>query len=127
MLYCQEAAVESWSPDFSDSGGITPVWTRVRYGRIVLCNSLEWADWQTNPVQVEICDQCGTSACASGGYVHVAVLNDVVLWTMPSGGPSGEGGVFPATAIERYGSIAFAPELWRSFQESASSVPPVQH
>ena len=88
MLLYDKPSLEKWSPDFSSSGQSSPVWTRLKYGQVELCNSLEWTDWTPNPVQVQICDACGTPGCASGGYVHISVLNDLVLWTVPQ--PSGD-------------------------------------
>lgn len=126
MLLCDLPTIETWSPDFSTSGLHNPVWTRVRYERTILCNSLEWTEWRDDPVQVEICDACGTVHCASGGYVHVTILGDVVLWTMPRHATTiaeWEGRVFPATAIEKFGSVAFPVGVWESFRVAAVEVP----
>jgi len=84
MVLCDQPIIEKWSPDFSTSGVPDPHWTRLRHGQTVLCNSLEWIEWSGNPVQVELCDACGTVGCASGGYVHVSAFGNVVLWTMPN-------------------------------------------
>jgi len=34
-------------------------------------------------VQVIVCDHCGYSECASGGYAHVAQTPRYVVWTLP--------------------------------------------
>jgi hypothetical protein len=125
MFFCDQVLVEKWSPDFSSSGLSNPVWTRVRYGQTVLCNSLEDAAWDSNPVQVELCDTCGTVGCSSCGYVHVSVFGDIVLWTLPSDVPGVDPTLagFPATCIEKFGSVAFPSDTWESFRAAASEVP----
>jgi hypothetical protein len=126
MVLCDQPIVEKWFPDFSTSGLPDPAWTRVKYGRVVLCNSLEWTEWSGNPVQVELCDACGTVGCGSGGYVHVSAFGDVILWTVPDDSTAPDamkGRVFPATAIEKFGSVAFPIGVWESFHLAAVEVP----
>jgi hypothetical protein len=126
MLFCDQPNLEKWSPNFSTSGQSSPVWTRVRYGRAELCNSLEWTDWTANPVQVQICDACGTPGCASGGYVHVSALTDLVLWTLPQPSEISERHNCAATATERFGSVAFPKTVWDSFRAAAYEVPVIE-
>lgn len=125
MLFCDHPTLDVWTPDFSTSGLANPTWTRAKFGEVELCNSLEWADWGPNPIQVQICDACGTPGCASGGYVHISILKDVVLWTMPQRETSEplEGKLFPASCVARFGAIAFPKSVWTSFHESAIEVP----
>lgn len=75
-----------------------------------------------NPVQVQICDACGTPGCGSGGYVHVSALNDVVLWTLPQSGEIDKDDL-AATATWRFGSVAFPDTVWDSFRSAAIEVP----
>jgi hypothetical protein len=125
MLFCDHPTLDVWTPDFSTSGLANPTWTRAKCGALELCNSLEWADWGPNPIQVQICDACGTPGCASGGYVHISTLKDVVLWTMPRRETSEalEGQLFPASSVARFGAIAFPKSVWTSFHEAALEVP----
>lgn len=83
MIDCGNYQLEKWQPDFSSSGQSSPEWIRVKCSDVKICNSLEWLDWEDNPVQVEICDACGTPGCQSGGYVHVSRLGEHILWTKP--------------------------------------------
>jgi hypothetical protein len=126
MLVCDQPIVEKWTPNFSSSGLPNPVWTRLKFAQTVLCNSLEWTEWATDPVQVEICDACGTVGCASGGYVRISALGQVVLWTMPtitaSAGEVGETH-YPATAIEKYGAVAIPAGEWDSLHLKVGDVP----
>src|SRR5262249_49678218 len=104
----------------------SPTWTRVRYGQVELCNSLEWADWTVNPVQVQICDACGTPGCASGGYIHISALNALVLWTLPQPDGIWESDTFDTTPTERFGSLAFPQPVWESFRSAAHEVPDIE-
>jgi hypothetical protein len=45
----------------------------------ILVNMLDLAEWGEDPVQVEICDACGTVGCASGGYVSPRRLGPYVV------------------------------------------------
>jgi len=83
MVFCSSPSFETWSPDFSSSELTNPTWTRLRLDRTELCNSLEFVDWINNPVQVQICDACGTVGCASGGYIHLSTIGEFVIWTRP--------------------------------------------
>lgn len=125
MLFCDHPTLDVWTPDFSTSELANPTWTRAKYGEVELCNSLEWADWASNPIQVQICDACGTPGCASGGYVHISTLKDVVLWTMPQRETSDtlEAKLLPASSIARFGAIAFPTRVWASFHQAAADVP----
>ena len=125
MLLCDHPTLDVWTPDFSTSGLANPTWTRAKCGDLELCNSLEWTGWATNPVQVQICDACGTAGCASGGYVHISTLKDAVLWTMPRRETSDtpEGKLFPASSVARFGAIAFPKSVWTSFRGAAVEVP----
>ena len=126
MLFCPAPELESWSPDFSSSECPNPTWMRLRKGRTELCNSLEWTDWSTNPVQVQLCDACGCVGCAAGGYVHVSTLHGFVIWTMPQLPDQvelAEARCFPATALKVLGAIGFPDDTWASIRASVPDVP----
>lgn len=126
MIICDRPVIETWSPNFSDSDVAAPVWTRIKFGQAVLCNALEWTEWNVNPVQVELCDYCGTVGCASGGYVNVSILGDLILWTMPiksSGAEAQFAELYPATVIEKYGAVAFPEATWAVIRNATKAVP----
>jgi len=126
MLFCTDPEIERWSPDFSSSGSSNPTWTRIRSSGVELCNSIEWTEWLGNPVQVQICDCCGTVGCASGGYIHLSSIENCVLWTMPQNVASDDlasGRYCPAAALARVGSVAFRNETWSSLRNVAAEVP----
>ncbi len=124
MFLCRQPSTERWSPDFSASGEKNPEWTRANCGEVELCNSLEWAEWSANPVQVQLCDACGTVGCASGGYAHVSTLSNLVLWTAPQTvAESDFDRIFPANPIERFGAVVFLPDVWMQLRSVAANVP----
>jgi len=126
MLFCDRLAFEKWSPDFSSSEQASPIWTRALSGNTELCNSLEYADWNQKPVQVQVCDACGTVGCASGGYVHISTIEDWVFWTIPQTCSAGEEvreRFFPATALVKFGAVAFPREAWAQFRAAEPDVP----
>lgn len=126
MLLCANPQVAGWTPDFSSSGLPSPRWSRLTFGGIDLCNSLEFVDWTANPVQVEICDQCGTIGCGPGGYVHASRMSDLVLWTAPQIDTTDEfarAQFAPANALSRYGSIAIPAAHWERIREIVPDVP----
>lgn len=127
MLFVEQPLLEKWSPDLSGAGLSSPVWTRLKSAGIELCNSLEWVPWQTNPVQVHICDTCGVAGCASDGYVHLSVLRNIVLWTVASSSDqtSVDRQFGPARVIGRFGCVAFPADVWTRLRESVSQVPEV--
>jgi len=108
-------------PALADAGIPTAPWTRLLHQRIELCNSLEWTVWRNNPVQVQLCDACGTTGCGSGGYIHLSKVADLVIWTNPQLDPATE--QYPATALKRMGAIGFPTDAWNLIMEASSNVP----
>jgi hypothetical protein len=126
MTICTDIELQKWSPDFSSSGQANPLWTRLKFRGTELCNSIEWAEWQSNPVQVQLCDACGTIGCASGGYIHVSTFGSLVLWTGPQlpaidDWTTAQNGA--AAALRILGSIAFTVETWDAVRATVPCLP----
>lgn len=51
-----------------------------------LANMLRNIDWSEDPVQLVVCDSCGTIGCASGNYVALRRLDDFVVMAPPEEG-----------------------------------------
>jgi len=122
MRICSDIALQKWSPNFSSSGQTSPTWTRSRCDGVELFNSLEWTRWAENPVQVILCDACGTEGCASGGYVHVSCLGDFVLWTRPQVDPKDDVEAMryeTAWPLKRFGAIAIPKRTWEGWKTIA--------
>jgi len=128
MKVCSDISLETWRPEFSSSGQANPTWTRIRCLGNELCNSLEWAEWAENPVQVVLCDACGSVGCASGGYTHVSQLDDFILWTTPQIAASDDwttSRYAPASALAQLGAIAIAKSTWELWKVRVSQLPDV--
>jgi len=53
MFICTQPDFESWMPGLAEGGGPTVPWTCLLHEQVELCNSLEWAEWSCNPVQIQ--------------------------------------------------------------------------
>lgn len=126
MFVCDQLRTEVWHPDFSSSEQVSPTWTRVTCRGIEITNSLEWAEWQENPVQVMLCDACGHHGCASGGYVHVSRWQRHVLWTAPqtsSDADYAEAAYEIPHVIRNLGALALPVEVWNEWAATIKEVP----
>ena len=126
MKVCSDPTLTHWTPDFSSSGQASPDWTKVSCAGVEVCNSLEWVDWSQNPVQVRLCDACGSPGCDLGGYIHISRLGDFVLWTTPQIDAIDEFGTpryAPASALKHLGAIAIPADLWTRWRTVAPEVP----
>ena len=97
MLDGRNAVLKKWSPDFSSSSQSDPTWTRIVVDDFVVCNSIEYTDWATNPVQIHQDEFCGFGP--TGYNVDITRLGTNVLWTPtpPSESDGKEGRVFCST------------------------------
>jgi hypothetical protein len=130
MLVAQALTRVPWRPDFSRSGLDSPHWTRVGCGDAQLSNAIDSVDWNADPVQVELCELCGATGCATGGYVHISRLGGHVLWTAPRfdriarWNEADARGQFAAVdAVRRRGSVAIPIAVWDDLRISLPSVP----
>lgn len=129
MILCEGLTLSRWTPDFSSSGQENPEWTRVRCGGAELVNSVEWVEWEVNPVQVLVCDECGYAGCAVGNYVHISLLSNQVLWTAPQVEANDEfpdwkaGECTPPAVLLQQGLIAFPLDQWSRLRELNARVP----
>ncbi len=128
MLVCHDPELVAWRPDFSSSGQSDPDWTLVRCRGERLTNALNWVEWSENPVQVELCEECGVDGCAAGGYVHVSRHEDDLLWTAPHVDTDDEFELHqyaPSVAILRHGAVVIPVAVWESWRERFN-LPPAQ-
>jgi hypothetical protein len=131
MFVVDELTLQKWQPSFSSSGQDDPSpWTRMTYHRHELSNSLEWAEWSLNSVQTILCDACGHRGCASGDWVYVSRLCDLVLWSPPQPEKEPEFDEMPMLAAFKYlGAIAFPAVRWNALPAvpRAENFPPANH
>jgi hypothetical protein len=126
MLVVELADVESWTPNFASSGQANPKWTRVRASGTEICDTLEGVEWLDNPVQVTLCDACGTPECASGGYTHISRVGPDLLWTAPQLDSDDAFEVdrrrtsFP---VAHRGGLLIPEVEWRRWQKAVDTLP----
>jgi hypothetical protein len=125
MRICDAPSFETWTPSVDSRPA--PTWSLLRFEGWLLCNSMEWADWTDNPVQLEICEACGSDGCASGGYVHVSRLGQFVLWTAPQIDRRDAWQVSqfrPHPALTEFGAIAINERAWDDWRGRGFPLPP---
>ena len=121
MLDGRNAVLNKWSPDFSSSLQPDPTWTRIIVDDFVVCNSIEYTDWATNPVQVHQDEFCG---CDETGYnVDITRLGTNVLWTPtpPTESDVKEGRVF--SWLHEKGFMVVHSELWNTWRNDYGNIP----
>jgi hypothetical protein len=126
MLVGAEVEIQAWRPNFSSSGQRSPAWSRLLVDGRELCNALEDVDWSPNPVQVELCDACGTPGCASGGYADLSRLGEQVLWTpaVTDGEDDWARDQYaPAWVLVDGGAALFPPASWQRLRERFGALP----
>jgi hypothetical protein len=128
MLVCDSPEFVAWRPDFSSSGQASPHWTKLLCNDVQLCNSMEWTDWlEEFSVQVELCEQCGHTHCATGGYVRLSRLGSHLLWTPPRLEHPDDGWereqYTPSTALREHGAIAVAVVDWENWRTRFGDLP----
>jgi hypothetical protein len=123
VLICDRVESVSWRPDFSSSGQASPDWTRLECAGEVLANGLEWVEWEDEPVQVILCEQCGCAGCAEGGRIHLSRLGDHVIWSAPH---ERNERWAPAPAVERHGAVAIPGATWDVWARVPRNLPATQ-
>jgi hypothetical protein len=94
MWIVSELAVHPRTYSFGSSGQGVHEDLALRAGDQELVNMLRLVDWSEDPVQVTVCDACGTVGCASGDYVAVRRLGDHVAMAPPTNAYVGGAGEF---------------------------------
>lgn len=120
MLLCEKPEFKEWRPDFSSGTGRDPFWTRLSCNGYELCNSVEFVEWdESNPIQVKVCEACGSTGCASGGYVDITRFGNLVFWTETlKYWPQFESEYDSILAIASKGSVAIPVTLWDSWADA---------
>lgn len=66
--------------DFRSSGQGRPTVTQLVAEGEILANAIEFTAWSVDPVQVEVCSDCGVERCAPGGWVSPRRAGEHVAW-----------------------------------------------
>ena len=116
--------------DFGSSGqGLHRDSTIIADGQEIV-NAVRLVDFDTNPVQVVVCAECGITGCASGGWVALRRLDDNVLWLPDFDGMThGQADLLelrpPAFVINR-GALAIRGAALSSLRAAVISFPDIQ-
>ncbi len=122
MIICTRPKFEGWIPRYRTRASPLRRGSACSISRSNFATRWnEWAEWLHNPVQVQLCDACGSTGCGSGGYIHLSRVSELVLWTQPQTDPSTE--QYPATALQRMGAIGFPAATWSMVIEASANVP----
>jgi hypothetical protein len=81
-----------------------------------LCNGLEAVDWTSRPIQVEVCEACGTVGCDDAGYVQISRAGEDLLWTPPQRRET-------SSAIRRHGAVLIRNAAWERCRMAVARVP----
>jgi hypothetical protein len=65
--------------DFTSSGQGRPIKTQLVFDGTVVANAIELSEWSEEPVQLEVCAQCGFERCAPGGWAALRRLGNALL------------------------------------------------
>ena len=129
MLTCRSADLAAWKPDFSSSEQADPTWTRVVVPQGEVTNALNWIDWDISPVQVILCEACGHTGCAMGGYVHASRISDWLLWTtqQPENDEPCDLPEEPEhRLVRRHGGLAVPKEEWARWRSLVTDLPAIE-
>ncbi len=126
MVYCDSLENVKWAPDFSSSGVKSLTWTKLVCKGIELCNSIKDIEWGVNPIQVKICDACGSTGCASGGYIKISKFSDYLIWTRPDKenfDEFQEVQYAPSWKLLKHGPIIIPIEIWNELRKNFLNLP----
>lgn len=84
-------------------------WISLCIDGVALSNAIGDLEWE-NPVQLWVCDHCGTPGCSSNEYAHVSRDDARVYWTRSQGDPDIH---VTSLALAKLGGLAFGREAWR--------------
>ncbi len=113
--------------DFTSSGrGRYPA-TAIDVDGIRICNAIEWVDVESDATQVEVCECCGFSQCAPGGWVAFRRIGDRVVW-IPAWGAMAKGNweaseFGPPAYLRKRGAPIFSAAIWEELRSLHSDLP----
>lgn len=113
--------------DFSSSGQGRLSATAIDADGVRLVNAVEFVDVDSAATQVEICDSCGSSGCAPGGWVAFRRIGARVIW-IPAWHEMEKGSwelseYRPPSFLNRRGAPVFTPEAWDHLRTIRADLP----
>ncbi len=92
MIVCDTPILQEWlapKQEISSHPGVTyprPKWTKLFAEDFLVSNSIEFARWDSTPVQPIVCETCWDSGCGSYtlGLAFIELVGDYLLWVPPT-------------------------------------------
>ena len=72
--------VETRELECSFAGPASATVTQLVADGEILADAVEYPRWRVDPVQVELCAECGVAGCAPQGWVRPRRAGDRLLW-----------------------------------------------
>lgn len=105
--------------DFSSSEQGRPTVTQLTGDGEIFANAIEFTTWSADPVQVEVCSECGVERCAPGGWVALRRSGDRVIWLPAFDEMAEDDAEFgPPRYFEERGVPIFEPEPAKALAEA---------
>ena len=110
--------------DFSSSGqGSHPAVQLLADGRL-LANAIDLIDWRDDPVQVRVCEECGTIRCATGGWLSFRRFGLHVLLIPAFSSLADDPAEFrPPDLVSQHGFILISASAFQDMRRVVNELP----
>ncbi|MDT8901590.1 hypothetical protein [Anaeroselena agilis] len=105
----------SWTSGLT-SAGLNSIQSYKLYlnGKLASRN-IPYVEFENELLQIDVCEECFTVGCSSGGYVQILKSGDTVIWKQPL--VTARSRLITGAYILNYGSIYWPAERFYSFLE----------
>lgn len=83
MITLHSPRFEQWIAPWQGDDIPRPKWTKLLAGDVLLSNSIEYANWKSNPVFPIVCEGCWSAECGAHGLARIVSLPYCVIWIKP--------------------------------------------
>ncbi|MEL6195775.1 MAG: hypothetical protein AAFZ38_05680 [Myxococcota bacterium] len=83
-------------------------------------------EWEPNPVQLIICDHCGTPGCVGSNFVTIVRLGMHLVWTAPDHREHDaweRDEYSSAEFVQRFGALLVHADLWTAWDRKFGALP----
>lgn len=112
--------VETRELECSFAGPASATVTQLVADGEILADAVEYPRWRVDPVQVELCAECGVAGCAPQGWVRPRRAGDRLLWLPAFDELVEDLALGPPRAFARRGVPLFEPDAARPVVEMMS-------
>lgn len=111
--------LKKWS-HILDFRNITVEWTKLFFNNIEITNSLESIEFHEYPIQIQICEYCGTPECNSANYISIARFSSIIIWVEPSQKELPE---FISDEVIKNLKLKFSQKDWDRLHQDFNNIP----